>query len=103
MEPARVGSLKYVAIRSEEITLTSASSSPWGVNSYEVAITGYIDEGQYCEVSVADCGVTFAVVTTKTSIMGCGLLREIQSGWAIHRHLFMLSELSSKMCLSTEE
>jgi hypothetical protein len=94
---------QYAATHPEEITLTSVTSSPWEVNSYGVAITGYIDEGQYCEVSVADCGVTFAVVTTKTSMMGLRLASGVQSGWAIHRHLFTLSELSLKICLSTEE
>jgi molybdate/tungstate transport system ATP-binding protein len=64
-----VGSPKYVAIHPEDIALTRATSSPGEVNSFEGAVTGYIDKGQYCEVSVAAGALTFAVLTTKRSIM----------------------------------
>lgn len=66
---AEGSSPNHVAIRPEDITLATPTSSPTEVNSFEGSVTGIMDEGAYCEVSVATGDLTFAVVTTKSTIM----------------------------------
>jgi len=62
-------SCHLIAIRPEDITLSSANSSSAEVNSFDGFVKGVVDEGPYSEVLIDISDLTFIAVTTKSTII----------------------------------